>query len=62
MAAASPQCGYCQTGQIMQAATLLARTPRPTRDEIVAHMDGNLCRCATYNQIVEAIQQAAGTV
>jgi isoquinoline 1-oxidoreductase alpha subunit len=59
VAVEAPQCGYCQTGQIMQAATLLARTPRPTRQEIVAHMDGNLCRCATYNQIVEAIEQAA---
>ncbi len=62
VAVEAPQCGYCQTGQIMQAATLLARTPRPTRDEILAHMEGNLCRCATYNQIVEAIEQAAGTV
>jgi isoquinoline 1-oxidoreductase alpha subunit len=43
----------------MQAATLLARTPRPTREEIVAHMDGNLCRCATYNQVVEAVERAA---
>jgi len=58
VAVEAPQCGYCQTGQIMQAATLLARTPQPSRAEILAHMDGNLCRCAGYNQIVEAIQQA----
>jgi isoquinoline 1-oxidoreductase alpha subunit len=44
----------------MQAAALLARNPRPTRDEIVAGMDGNLCRCATYNQVVAAVEQAVG--
>jgi isoquinoline 1-oxidoreductase alpha subunit len=54
-----PQCGYCQSGQIMQAAGLLARNPKPTREQIVAHMSGNLCRCGTYNQIVTAIQRAA---
>ena len=43
-----PQCGYCQSGQIMQAASLLAKNPDPTKDEVVAHMDGNLCRCMTY--------------
>ena len=59
VAVEAPQCGYCQTGQIMQAATLLARTPRPTREEIVTHMDGNPCRCAGYNQIVEAVERAA---
>jgi isoquinoline 1-oxidoreductase alpha subunit len=58
VAVEAPQCGYCQTGQIMQAAILLARTPRPSREQILSHMDGNLCRCASYNQIVEAIQQA----
>jgi len=51
-----PQCGYCQSGQIMQAAVLLQSNPRPTRDEIVAHMDGNLCRCGTYNRIIAAIE------
>jgi isoquinoline 1-oxidoreductase alpha subunit len=51
-----PQCGYCQSGQIMQAAVLLQNNPRPTRDEIVAHMDGNLCRCGTYNRIIAAIE------
>ena len=54
-----PQCGYCQSGQIMQAATLLAEKPSPTRDEIVAHMNGNICRCGTYTRIVAAIQRAA---
>src|SRR5271170_2649016 len=51
-----PQCGYCQSGQIMQAAELLAKTPKPTRDQIVQHMDGNICRCGTYPQIIAAIQ------
>jgi isoquinoline 1-oxidoreductase alpha subunit len=54
-----PQCGYCQSGQIMQAATLLARNKKPSRDEIVEHMDGNLCRCGTYLRIISAIQRAA---
>jgi isoquinoline 1-oxidoreductase alpha subunit len=53
-----PQCGYCQSGQIMQAAELLERGRRPTRDEIVRHMDGNLCRCGTYPRIVRAIERA----
>ena len=51
-----PQCGYCQSGQIMQAAELLARNPKPSRDQIVQHMDGNICRCGTYSQIITAIQ------
>jgi isoquinoline 1-oxidoreductase subunit alpha len=54
-----PQCGYCQSGQIMQAADLLKKTPRPTREQIVAAMDGNLCRCGTYSKIVRAIERAA---
>jgi isoquinoline 1-oxidoreductase alpha subunit len=54
-----PQCGYCQSGQIMQAAELLAKTRRPTREQIVAHMDGNICRCGTYPRIVHAIERAA---
>lgn len=54
-----PQCGYCQSGQIMQAAALLAKTKKPTREQIVEHMDGNLCRCGTYPRIVRAIQRAA---
>lgn len=54
-----PQCGYCQSGQIMQAAALLAANPQPSRDEIVEAMDGNLCRCATYSSIVGAVERAA---
>ena len=54
-----PQCGYCQSGQIMQAAALLAKTPNPTREQIVEHMNGNICRCATYTHIIRAIQVAA---
>ena len=54
-----PQCGYCQSGQIMQAAALLARNKNPSRDQIVEHMDGNLCRCGTYLGIISAIQRAA---
>jgi isoquinoline 1-oxidoreductase alpha subunit len=53
------QCGYCQAGQIMQAAALLKRTPNPTDAEIDAAMAGNLCRCATYLRIRAAIKQAA---
>ena len=54
-----PQCGYCQSGQIMQAADLLARNRMPSRNEIVAHMDGNICRCGTYPGIIRAIERAA---
>ena len=54
-----PQCGYCQSGQIMKAAELLADNPRPTRDEIIKHMDGNICRCGTYNRILAAIERAS---
>jgi isoquinoline 1-oxidoreductase alpha subunit len=54
-----PQCGYCQSGQIMQAAALLANNKKPTRDEIISHMDGNICRCGTYLRIISAIQRAA---
>jgi isoquinoline 1-oxidoreductase subunit alpha len=54
-----PQCGYCQSGQIMKAAELLAQNPKPTRDQIITHMDGNICRCGTYNRIVKAIQRAS---
>ena len=55
-----PQCGYCQPGQIMSAAALLAQTPHPTDDEIDKAMAGNLCRCATYFRIRKAIHHAAG--
>jgi isoquinoline 1-oxidoreductase alpha subunit len=54
-----PQCGYCQSGQIMQAAELLASNSNPTDDEITAHMAGNLCRCMTYDRIQTAIKRAA---
>lgn len=53
------QCGYCQAGQIMQAAALLQRTPRPTDADIDSFMNGNLCRCATYHRIREGIHRAA---
>jgi isoquinoline 1-oxidoreductase subunit alpha len=54
-----PQCGYCQSGQIMQAAGLLRRNPHPNLDDINAAMAGNICRCATYQRIRRAIQRAA---
>jgi aerobic-type carbon monoxide dehydrogenase small subunit (CoxS/CutS family) len=53
------QCGYCQSGQIMQAAALLAKNKKPSREQIVAHMSGNLCRCGTYNRIIAAVELAA---
>ena len=56
-----PQCGYCQAGQIMSAAALLARTPNPTDEEIAQAMNGNLCRCGTYVRIRQAIRRAANT-
>jgi isoquinoline 1-oxidoreductase alpha subunit len=54
-----PQCGYCQSGQIMQAAALLAKNPRPSREQVDQEMAGNICRCATYQRIRRAIQRAA---
>ena len=54
-----PQCGYCQSGQIMAAASLLALKPNPTDDDINAAMVGNICRCGTYNRIRRAIHRAA---
>ena len=54
-----PQCGYCQSGQIMQAAELLASNKTPSREQIVAHMDGNICRCGTYPRIISAVETAA---
>ncbi len=56
---AVPQCGYCQSGQIMKAAELLAANPKPTRQQIVRHMNTNICRCGTYNRIIAAIQRAS---
>jgi len=55
-----PQCGYCQAGQIMSAAALLAKNPTPTDEQITTAMNGNLCRCATYHRIRAAIHKAAG--
>jgi len=60
MALDVPQCGYCQTGQIMQAASLLSRTPSPTDQQIDQAMVGNICRCGTYQRIRAAIKVAAG--
>ncbi|SIT44386.1 Isoquinoline 1-oxidoreductase subunit alpha (modular protein) [Paraburkholderia piptadeniae] len=57
-----PQCGYCQSGQIMSAAALLAQNPKPTDADIDAAMSGNICRCATYTRIRAAIHDAAGAV
>jgi isoquinoline 1-oxidoreductase subunit alpha len=57
-----PQCGYCQSGQLMSAAALLARNPRPSDTDIDAAMDGNICRCGTYQRIRAAIHSAAGEV
>ena len=56
-----PQCGYCQSGQIMQAAALLASVPRPSDADIDSNMAGNLCRCGTYQRIRAAIKAAAGS-
>lgn len=54
------QCGYCTSGMILSAYTLLRKTPRPTAAEIIKHMDDNLCRCGSHVRIVEAIQEASG--
>ena len=56
-----PQCGYCQSGQIMSAVALLASKPAPSDEEINAAMNGNLCRCGTYNRIRRAVHRAADT-
>ena len=55
------QCGYCTSGMIITAASLLNKNPKPSREEIVKHMDANICRCGTYPRIVNAIEIAAGT-
>jgi isoquinoline 1-oxidoreductase alpha subunit len=55
-----PQCGYCQSGQIMSAVALLSKTKNPTDDDIDAAMSGNICRCGTYQRIRRAIHRAAG--
>ena len=54
-----PQCGYCQSGQIMSAAHLLANNPSPSRDDIVSAMTGNICRCGTYSRIIAAVESVA---
>jgi isoquinoline 1-oxidoreductase subunit alpha len=54
-----PQCGYCQSGQIMRAAALLKKSPQPSREEIVKTMKTNLCRCGTYNRIIAAVERAS---
>jgi carbon-monoxide dehydrogenase small subunit len=56
------QCGFCTPGMIMSAKALLDENPKPTRDEIIHHMDGNICRCTGYLPIVSAIERAAGTI
>ena len=56
----TPQCGYCQTGQIMRAAAFLAATPKPTDEQIDEAMNGNICRCGTYLRVRAAIKSAAG--
>ena len=55
-----PQCGYCQSGQIMQAASLLRKNPDPTREQVIEAMNGNLCRCMAYARIQRAVLRAAG--
>lgn len=60
MAESVPQCGYCQSGQIMSAAALLAKTPHPSDEDIDNAMRGNICRCGTYQRIRNAIHRAAG--
>ena len=59
LAESVPQCGYCQSGQIMSAAVLLKLHPHPTRTQIVEHMSTNICRCGTYPRVVRAIERAA---
>src|ERR687887_176086 len=60
LAESVPQCGYCQSGQIMSAADLLQHNPNPTRAQIIEHMSTNICRCGTYQRIVRAVERAAG--
>ena len=56
------QCGYCTTGMIMSGVALLEKQPQPTRQQIVEHMNGNICRCGTYSRIVAALERAGGKV
>ena len=62
LAVGSMQCGYCTPGMIMSALALLTKNPEPTREEIVQGMNGNICRCGTYNRIIAAIEMAAKTM
>ncbi len=55
------QCGYCTPGMILNAHALLLKNPHPTREQVLEHMEGNLCRCATHTRVVDAIQEAAGS-
>ncbi len=57
-----PQCGYCQAGQIMQASALLAKTPKPSNEQIETAMNGNICRCGTYHRVKEAIVLASSKI
>ena len=57
-----PQCGYCQAGQIMQASALLAKTPKPSNEQIETAMNGNICRCGTYHRVKEAIVLASAKI
>jgi isoquinoline 1-oxidoreductase alpha subunit len=59
LAESVPQCGYCQSGQIMSAAALLKENPKPSRADIVEHMSTNICRCGTYQRIVRAVERVA---
>lgn len=56
------QCAYCTSGMIMSASALLSKNPKPTRDDIISGMNGNICRCGTYQRIIEAIQIASGQI
>jgi aerobic-type carbon monoxide dehydrogenase small subunit (CoxS/CutS family) len=56
------QCGYCTPGMILSAYALLAKTPRPTREQVVEHMDGNLCRCGSHVRVLDAIDEAAAAL
>ncbi|MEZ5491806.1 MAG: (2Fe-2S)-binding protein [Gammaproteobacteria bacterium] len=58
----APQCGYCQSGQIMSAAALLEQNPNPTEEQIESAMSGNICRCGTYSRIKAGIRRAAGAI
>jgi aerobic-type carbon monoxide dehydrogenase small subunit (CoxS/CutS family) len=59
IAAQAPQCGYCYGGMVVKAAELLKTNPSPSRDEIISHMDGHICRCGTYPRLLAAIERAA---